>query len=71
MSDDHVVRVPLSAAAPRAGVSVSTLRRWIREGRLPAVRVGDKAIRVSIADIDALTRPVVDGGSAGSAFQAG
>lgn len=71
MPDEHVVRVPLSAAASRAGVSVSTLRRWIREGRLPAVRVGAKAIRVSVADIDALTRPVIDGGSAGSACKAG
>lgn len=71
MPDDHVVRVPLSVAAPRAGVAVSTLRRWIREGRLPAVRVGAKAIRVSVADIDALTRPVNDGGSAGTASKAG
>lgn len=71
MPDDHVVRVPLSVAAPRAGVAVSTLRRWIREGRLPAVRVGAKAIRVSVADVDALTRPVVEGGSAGATAKAG
>lgn len=71
MPDDHVVRVPLSVAATRAGIAVSTLRRWIREGRLPAVRVGDKAIRVSIADIDALTRPVVESGSAGATVKAG
>lgn len=71
MPDDHVVRVPVSVAAARAGIATSTLRRWIREGRLPAVRVGTKAIRVSVADIDALTRPVLDGGSAGATVKVG
>ncbi len=51
-------RVPMKAAAIEAGVSVCTLRRWIAEGRLPAYRVGPRLIRVDLADLDALARPV-------------
>ncbi|MEV6660628.1 helix-turn-helix domain-containing protein [Nocardia fluminea] len=61
----------LAEAATRTGVSVYTLRRWIRAGRLPAVRIGPRMIRVTVADLDALTRPVVGDGSAGSAFKVG
>lgn len=37
-------------------VSESTPYRWIREGRLPAYRVGDQ-IRIDPEDVKALVRP--------------
>jgi excisionase family DNA binding protein len=39
------------------GVSVSTLRRAIREGELPARRVG-RQIRIEVQDLEALLRKV-------------
>ena len=44
----------LSSAAPRAGVSERTLRRWIAEGRLAGYRVGPRLLRVHRAELDAL-----------------
>lgn len=32
----------LSNAAPALGVSIDTLRDWVRAGRIPSVRVGQK-----------------------------
>ena len=54
--------IDLTAAAEYLGVSVITLRRRIAEGRLPAYRLGPRAIRVRIADLDALMQPI--GGAA-------
>lgn len=48
----------LQQAAALHGVSVDTLRRRIREGRLPAYRFGDRLIKVRIADLDNLFRPI-------------
>ncbi|MEA5117287.1 MAG: excisionase family DNA-binding protein [Propionicimonas sp.] len=50
--------VSLQQAAGLHGVSVDTLRRRIREGRLPAYRFGDRLIKVRIADLDNLFRPI-------------
>ena len=36
----------LGDAANRLGVSVVTLRTWVREGRLPAYRVGRRFVRL-------------------------
>ena len=36
----------LDEAAQRLGVHVTTLRRWIREGRVPAYRLGSRFVRV-------------------------
>ncbi|MFF0542097.1 helix-turn-helix domain-containing protein [Nocardia thailandica] len=58
MSTPDTPRLSLAQAAARYDVSVDTLRRWIRKGRLPAVRVGPRLIRVTVADLDALTAPV-------------
>jgi excisionase family DNA binding protein len=55
-------KVGLAEGAAHAGVHTHTLRRWIAQGRLPAYRVGPRLIRVDLADIDALMRPV--GGAA-------
>ena len=40
------------------GVSVDTLRRRIREGKLPASRFGVRLIRVRAEDVDRLYRRV-------------
>lgn len=53
--------VDLVAAADYLNCSVKTVRRRIAEG-LPAYRVGPRAIRVDLADLDALMRPI--GGAA-------
>ena len=50
--------VSLQQAAALHGVSVDTLRRRIREGRLPAYRFGDRLIKVRIEDLDNLFRPI-------------
>ena len=47
----------VSEAARRARVNVDTIRRWIAEGTLPAVRVNSRVIRISTKDLDALLTP--------------
>jgi excisionase family DNA binding protein len=42
-------------------VHISTIRRWIRQGKLPAYRVGDKGIRVRYGDVMQLLTPVGNG----------
>jgi excisionase family DNA binding protein len=36
----------LEDAADRLGIHVTTLRRWIRERRVPSYRVGTRFVRV-------------------------
>jgi excisionase family DNA binding protein len=48
----------LQQAASIYGVSVDTLRRRIREGKLPASRFGVRLIRVRAEDVDRLYRRV-------------
>jgi hypothetical protein len=50
----------LRDASARTGYSVSSLRGWIRAGRLEALRIGPATrapIRLRVADVDALVRP--------------
>lgn len=46
-------RIELAEAADRLGVHYQTAYRWVREGRLPAVRVRGR-YRLEVADVDAL-----------------
>ena len=39
--------------AKQLGVTVSTVRRWLRSGYLPALKVGPRAWRISKADLSA------------------
>ncbi len=48
----------MQQAASIYGVSVDTLRRRIREGKLPASRFGERLIRVRAEDLDRLYRRV-------------
>lgn len=43
--------VSIAAAADLCAVSTQTMRRWISEGRIPAFRVGPKAIRLRTSDV--------------------
>lgn len=52
-----VTHLDLDAAAECSGRSVITLRRYIRTGRLPAVKDGRK-IYVTQADLEAAVTPV-------------
>ncbi len=51
----------LAEAAEWYGVSERTLRRRIAEGRLPAYRVGPRAIRVKAEDVEALAERIPTG----------
>lgn len=58
----HPELIGLPEAADRCGLSYRTIRRWVAAGRLPAVRVGPRLLKVSTADLDTLITPV--GGAA-------
>ncbi|MBD8218109.1 excisionase family DNA-binding protein [Microbacterium sp. CFBP 13617] len=51
----------VAGAAELLGVSVDTIRRRIADGTLPAERIGPRLIRIRIADLDALGRPIGPG----------
>ena len=41
----------LRAAAARLGIHVTTMRAWVRSGRVPAYRVGQRFVRVNWDDV--------------------
>lgn len=58
----HPELIGLQEAADICGVSYRTLRRWIAAGRIKAVRVGPRLLKIDAADLDSLLQPV--GGAA-------
>lgn len=54
----HPELIGLQDAADRCGVHYRTIRRYIASGRLKAVRVGPRLLKVDAADVDALMLPV-------------
>lgn len=50
--------IGLQQAADRCGVCYRTIRRYVAEGRINAVRIGPRLLKVNAADVDALKRPV-------------
>jgi excisionase family DNA binding protein len=50
--------VNISQAAKELGVSSEHIRRQIRAGRWPYYRLGEKALRVDVTEIQALARMI-------------
>lgn len=53
----------LEQAAAHLDVSEKTLRRRIADGTVPAYRLGHRAIRIKITDLDQLLRPIPTAGN--------
>jgi excisionase family DNA binding protein len=50
--------IPVTEAAERLGVHETTIRRWVKEGRLKPYRVmGDRRRFVSVDEVEALREP--------------
>ena len=52
----------VAEAATYADVSTRTIRRYIAEGRLTGYRIGPRLVKVNLADIDGLARPMTPAG---------
>lgn len=50
--------VSQETAAERWDVSVDTIRRLIRDGKITGYRLNGRIIRVSVAEVDAAFRPI-------------
>ena len=49
--------ITLGTAAKQLGISVKTLQAWVRNGRVPAYRMGQRFVRVRWTELlDALRR---------------
>ncbi len=57
MAQSHQDFYTVPEAAEALGVSVSTIRRWIADRRLPAFRLGPKALRIRKQDVETASRP--------------
>ena len=53
-------------AARLLKVSPTTVWRWIKAGRLPALRVGERSVRLKRADLSSVIRPAQEGKGAGA-----
>ena len=51
----------IAKAASHYEVTTRTVYRWIREGKLPAYRVGGRLLRIDLDDLDQLAQPVPAG----------
>lgn len=50
--------ISITETAEFLGVSTKTVRRYIADGKLSAVRMGPRLIRVDKSSIQALMRPI-------------
>lgn len=60
--DPQRVHVGLDEAAVYLDVTTKTVRRLIASGQLPAYRLGKRLIKIRVADLESLMKPV--GGAA-------
>lgn len=51
--------VNMRQAAEHLNVSEATIRRWIAEGDLPAVRIGHRNLRIRAEDLDLVVQPIL------------
>jgi len=56
--------VTIAAAAEYASVAPKTIRRYIAAGRITGYRMGPRLIRVDLAELDRLLRPIPTAGDA-------
>ncbi|EME14788.1 helix-turn-helix transcriptional regulator [Rhodococcus triatomae] len=52
--------ISVSGAAKRFGCSTTAVRQWIADGRVEAIRLGPKTIRILISSLDDLITEVLD-----------
>lgn len=57
----HPELIGLQEAADRCGVCYRTIRRYVAAGRLNAVRVGPRLLKVDAAAVEGLKQPVGGG----------
>lgn len=50
--------ISVRQAAERCSVSTATIRRYIKSGRLPAVRIGPQVWRIRVADLAVIRSPI-------------
>jgi excisionase family DNA binding protein len=50
--------ISLAEAAELADVSIRSIRRYVADGRLEAVRVGPRLLKIDTAEVEKLIRPV-------------
>ncbi|MCU1598544.1 MAG: DNA-binding protein [Glaciihabitans sp.] len=55
--DSPVVWGTTRDAAARCGVSVGTIRRWIKDGTIDARRLGPRLMRVNLSALDTAGTP--------------
>lgn len=60
-ADRGPTRIGLREAAAYCDVDPRTVRRWIAAGRLNALRVGPRLIKIDIAELDKILQPVGGG----------
>lgn len=53
--------ISLNDAAERLGVNYRTIRRWIAAGKMDAVRVGPRLLKIDAAQLDRVMSPVGGG----------
>jgi excisionase family DNA binding protein len=58
----HPELIGLQESADLCNVDPRTIRRWIAAGRINAYRVGPRLIKIDVAELDKVLRPV--GGAA-------
>jgi excisionase family DNA binding protein len=58
----HPELIGLNEAAERCGVHYRTMRRWISDGRINAVRIGPKLLKINADELAAFMQPT--GGAA-------
>ena len=57
----HPEMISVTEAAGRLGVNYRTIRRWIAVGRIDAVRVGPRLLKIDAAQLERVMSPVGGG----------
>jgi excisionase family DNA binding protein len=50
----------MSEAAKALGVSIPTIKRWLKDGRIPTYRLGPRFVRIRRADLARALTPIVE-----------